>query len=75
MNIKQRGELGAYQLSCGCRLGCCRHSHQLGSEVRLQPYLTSLPTLTLSLPPTPSIVASSLENHVEWGESLVSVLT
>ena len=29
----------------GCRQGCCRHSHQLGSEVRLQPYLTSLPTL------------------------------
>ena len=46
MNIKQRGQLGAYLLSCGCRLGCCRHSHQLGSEVRLQPYLTSLPTLT-----------------------------
>ena len=35
-------------MSCGCRLGYCRHFHQLGSEVRLQPYLTSLPTLMAS---------------------------
>ena len=45
VNIKQRGYLGAYLLSCGCRLGCCQHSHELGSEIRLQPYSTSLPTL------------------------------
>ena len=35
-------------LSCGCRLGCCQHSDELGSEIPLQPYSTSLPTLKLN---------------------------